>query len=176
MAGGTVSIPMRSLKHNPGRASIPQQYGAMPETTEPEQITLMKRLVELSLGRSQMSAERSYMNAERTLAVWIRTSLALMIFGIAVDRFSLLLRQVPLPRAHGQLSAHQLSGWGGGALIAFGVLMAISCGVRFLAFSIAYRRVHRLPAYHGPYLGPVFAALVALFGIGLLIVLGLFTA
>lgn len=67
----------------------------MPETVEPEQIALMKRLVELSVDRSQMSAERSYMNAERTLAVWIRTALALMVFGIAVARFGLLLRQMP---------------------------------------------------------------------------------
>jgi putative membrane protein len=142
----------------------------MPEPPEPEQITMMKRLVELSLDRSQMSAERSYMNAERTLAVWIRTALALMIFGIAIDRFSLLLRQ------HGRLDANELSSWGGGALIALGVLMAVSCGSRFFAFSVAYRRKHQLPPHHGPYLGPVFAALVALFGIALLVVLKLFTA
>lgn len=141
----------------------------MPETPEPEQIILMKRLVELSLDRSQMSAERSYMNGERTLAVWIRTALALMIFGIAVDRFSLLLQ------GRGHFDANELSSWGGGALIALGVLMAVSSGARFVAFSLAYRRMHRLPPHHGPYLGPVFAALVALFGIGLLVILRVFT-
>lgn len=140
----------------------------MPEKSEPEQITIMKRLVELSLDRTQMSAERCYMNAERTLAVWIRTALALMIFGIAIDRFSLLLRQ------HGHPNAHELSSWGGGALIALGVLMALSCGSRFLTFSIAYRRIHRLPPHHGPYLGPIFAALVVLFGIALLVILSVF--
>jgi putative membrane protein len=148
----------------------------MPETTEPEQITLMKRLVELSVGRSQMSAERTYMNAERTLAVWIRTALALMIFGIAIDRFGLLLRQMPLPPAHAHLSTHDLSSWGGGALIVLGVLMVVSSGARFFVFSVAYRRVHRLPPHHGPYLGPIFAALVALFGIALLVILNAFTA
>ncbi|HEV7135562.1 MAG TPA: DUF202 domain-containing protein [Steroidobacteraceae bacterium] len=142
----------------------------MPETTEPEQIILMRRLVELSLDRTQMSAERSYMNAERTLSVWIRTALALMIFGIAIDRLSLLVR------ARGQLGARELSSWGGGALIALGVVMAVSCGSRFLAYSVAYRRVHGLPPHHGPYLGPIFAALVALFGIALLVVLQAFTA
>ena len=36
----------------------------------------------------------------------------------------------------------------------------------------------RLPTaiHHGPYLGPVFAALVALFGIALLVILNVFTA
>jgi putative membrane protein len=148
----------------------------MPETTEPEQIRIMKRLVELSVDRSQMSAERSYMNAERTLAVWIRTALALMIFGIAVDRFSLLLRQMPASQVHGHLSSNDLSSWGGGALIGLGVLMAVCSGSRFFAFSIAYRRVHQLPPHHGPYLGPVFATLVALFGIALLVILNVFTA
>ncbi|MGH8258306.1 MAG: YidH family protein [Steroidobacteraceae bacterium] len=148
----------------------------MSEANEPEQIVLMKRLVELSAGRSQMSAERTFMNAERTLAVWIRTALALMVFGIAIDRFGLLLRQMPLPQTHGHLSTNDLSSWGGEALIALGVLMAVSSCTRFFIFSIAYRRVHRLPAHHGPYLGPIFAALVALFGIALLVILRVFTA
>ncbi len=148
----------------------------MPETPEPEQITIMRRLVELSLGRSQMSAERTYMNAERTLAVWIRTSLALMIFGIAIDRFSLLLRQMPLRQGHEHLSPNDLSSWGGGALIARGVVMAVTAGLRFFAFSVTYRRVHQFPPHHGPYLGPMFAVLVAIFGIALLVILRVFTS
>jgi len=147
----------------------------MPETNEPEQVLMMRRLVELSLDRSQMSAERTYMNAERTLAVWIRTALALMVFGIAIDRFSLLLRQMPMRSLREQLNPHELSSWGGGALIALGVLMAVSTGLRFLAFSVAYRRVHRLPPHHGPYLGAVFAVLVTLFGIALLVILHVYT-
>lgn len=139
----------------------------MPDT-EPEQITIMKRLVE-------MSAERSYMNAERTLAVWTRTALGSMIFGIALDRFGLILRQMPLPQTHGHLTTHDLSSWGGGALIAFGVVMALTTGARFLAFSVAHRRMHEPPPYHGPYLGPAFALLVALFGIALLVILSVFT-
>jgi putative membrane protein len=139
----------------------------MPDAPEPEQIRLMKRLVE-------MSAERSYMNGERTLSVWIRTALGLMIFGIAVNRFGLMLRQIPLPQSHGHPSPHELSAWGGGALIGLGVLMALSTGTRFLVFAITYRRAHRLPAHHGPYLGPIFAALVALFGIALLVILTVF--
>ncbi|HZT05082.1 MAG TPA: DUF202 domain-containing protein [Steroidobacteraceae bacterium] len=141
----------------------------MSEPAEPQQITIMRRLVE-------MSAERSYMNAERTLAVWIRTALALMIFGIAIDRFGLLLRQMPLAQTHGRVSTHGLSSWGGGALIALGVLMALATGARFLAFAIAHRRIHQPPPYHGPYLGPTFALLVALFGVALLVIVSIFAA
>jgi len=147
----------------------------MAEDTEPEQITLMKRLVQMSGERSQMSSERTFMNAERTLAVWIRTALSLMIFGIAIDRFGLLLRQMPLPQGHGRITPDALSNWGGGVLVALGVLMVVSSGARFVAYAIAYRRVHQLPLRHGPVLGPVFAALVALFGIALLIILIVFT-
>ena len=134
----------------------------------------MKRLVELSQERSQMSSERTFMNAERTLSVWIRTALGLMIFGIAVDRFELILRQLPQAPAHRHIASSGLSTWAGAALIALSVLMAVSTGWRFVLYAIAYRRVWRQPPRHGPYLGPIFAALVALFGIGLLVVVGMF--
>ncbi|HEX5340185.1 MAG TPA: DUF202 domain-containing protein, partial [Gammaproteobacteria bacterium] len=68
----------------------------MTDTHQSEQIALMQKLIELSAERSEMSAERSYMNAERTLSVWLRTALSLMIFGIAIDRFGLMLREAPL--------------------------------------------------------------------------------
>jgi hypothetical protein len=82
----------------------------MPEQTEPDQITLMKRLVELSQERSQMSSERTFMNAERTLSVWIRTALGLMIFGgparrsdrdIAAEHFAnLFMNNMPAMADH----------------------------------------------------------------------------
>ncbi|MGA9853473.1 MAG: DUF202 domain-containing protein [Gammaproteobacteria bacterium] len=128
-----------------------------------EQIQLMQQLVELS-------AERSYQNAERTLSVWIRTALSLMIFGIAIDRFGLLLRQVPWPTSNSHLGSNTLSVWGGGVLIALGVLMVIATGMRFHAYSITYCRHHSVPWHHGPYMASTFAALVAIFGIAMLII------
>jgi len=121
----------------------------------------------MSAHRSEMSAERSYMNTERTLANWTRTALALMVFGIAVDRFGLLLRRLP-----GEpVRAHTLSTWGGAALVALGVLIVLAAGLRFLAYGVEYKHKHRPPKYHGPYLASVFALLVTLFGIALLIVM-----
>ncbi|HET8552068.1 MAG TPA: DUF202 domain-containing protein [Gammaproteobacteria bacterium] len=176
-----------------------------PEQNEPEQLKLMKRMVELAIEqrdlsaertrmsadrstmsadrsrmsadrsrmsaeRSEFSAERSYQNAERTLSVWIRTSLALMIFGIAIDRFGLMLRELPhvLPPAH---YTNDLSAYTGAALVAFGVLMAITTGVRFLAYVAVWHRNHEFPPRHGPYLAPFFALMVSLFGIVLLILM-----
>lgn len=153
----------------------------MPEKNEPEQIVLMQRLVELSIKRtelsaqrSEMSAERSYMNAERTLSVWIRTALALMIFGIAMDRFGLLLHRLPMSRTYDHMHPDTWSAWGGALLVGVGVLMALTTGIRFLAYAVAYRRDHKVPVHHGPYLAPTFALLVVVFGIALLVILLLF--
>ncbi|MGH8274935.1 MAG: YidH family protein [Gammaproteobacteria bacterium] len=148
------------------------------EEKEPEQIKLMKRLVEmsgertkLSAERNEQSAERCYQNTERTLSSWTRTALELMVFGIAIDRFGLLLRKAPQHYFYGHLSADRLSHWGGAALVALGVLMSVTTGIRFLAYALGYRRAHGMPDYHGPYLAPGFTFLVAIFGIILLIVL-----
>lgn len=73
-----------------------------------------------------------------------------MVPGLAIDRFSLLWGQIALPRAPAALSPSQLSSRGGTALIALGVLMVLGTGGRFLAFSIPYRRVHRLPRASRP--------------------------
>lgn len=160
----------------------------MSEDNEPEQIKLTKRLVELAVERTQMSAERtkmaaersefsaerSYMNAERTLSVWVRTALALMIFGIAIDRFGLLLRRLPASSTNAHLYPNELSNWSGLALVVLGVLMVLATGARFLAYAAAYKHQHRLPVHHGPFLAPFFALMVAVFGVGLLVIMFVF--
>lgn len=143
------------------------------------QLELMQRLVQLSVERTQMSAQRSemseqcsYMNAERTLSVWVRTALALMIFGIAIDRLQLLLHQA----LNGQSRfADVLSRWGGVALVALGVLMVIATGLRFLAYAHDWCRRHEPPRHHGPYLAPFFALMVVVFGAALLVGMLIFT-
>jgi putative membrane protein len=140
----------------------------------PEQIVLMQRLVDLSVERtrlseqrSEMSAERSYLNAERTLSVWIRTALAVMVVGIAVDRFGLFLLQNQGERARDATASDVV----GAALVVLGVLIAVVPSVRFARYSSAYCRTHTLPLHHGPFMAPAFAALVALFGVVLLVLL-----
>lgn len=143
------------------------------EENDSEQIALMKRMVDLSIQRTEMSAERNYMNAERTLSVWVRTALALMAFGIAMDRFGLILRHMP-SRA-GSLNPDTLSTWGGMALVCLGMVIALTTGARFLAYVAAYRRNHEVPTHHGPFLGPFFALCVSIFGTALLVLLMAFT-
>ena len=143
----------------------------MPESPEPEQITLMKRVVELAERQTQLadqrtgqSAERSYQNAERTLSVWTRTALALMVVGLTVDRFGLLMHHAPW-----------VSMLGGVLLTALGVFMVVACGLRFRAYAGDYRKEYPWPAKHGPQLAVTFAMLVAAFGVALIVLLIVFT-
>jgi putative membrane protein len=82
---------------------------SMPEH-EPQQIAIMRRLVELS-------AERTYLNSERTLSVWVRTALELMVLGLAVDRFRLIMAELPGDVGRTSAASNALSNWVGIALL-----------------------------------------------------------
>lgn len=141
----------------------------MAEDSHSLQVQVARQLVELSL-------QRSYMNTERTLAVWTRTALSLMIFGIAVDRFGLLMRHPPwhVEDTH-QLLPNSLSTLGGVVLVALGVLILLAAGFRFLAYGRGWYRANPLKvAYHTPWLAFTFTMLMATFGIALLVVLCVF--
>src|SRR5699024_3474979 len=95
-----------------------------------EILNIQKELLKQSDLRTDMSATRSYHNAERTLSVWIRTALSAMIFGLAIDRFGLMLRGV---------SEHPQTLFGhpstpttitGAFLVLFSVIMSLSAGLR----------------------------------------------
>jgi putative membrane protein len=157
-----------------------------PEKEEPQQIMLMRQVVEmaaeqtrLSVERNEQSETRCYHNAERTLSVWVRTALAMMVFGIAIDRFALLLHGLPdgattATSHHTHVLLNSLSTACGMALVALGILMTLTTGIRFLAYARVWRRHHQLPPYHGPYLAPFFALMVAIFGSLLLLIMILF--
>lgn len=137
-----------------------------------EMVALAEKQTVMSAERSEMSETRSYHNAERTLSVWVRTALSLMILGLAVDRFSLLVYRGPNAAhiAHG-VRFDAASSWTGFALVVLGVAVAAATGARFFAYARSWGRSHRFPAHHGPYLGPFFAAMVALFGVVLLVIM-----
>lgn len=133
-----------------------------------EQLSIFRRLIELS-------AERSYLNAERTLSVWVRTALGLMILGLAVDRFGMILFEIT-DRSGGNVhDPDALSNWIGIALVALGIAMAFITGLRFYLYGVAYRRQHQPPDYHHPVLGPFFAVMVMLCGVALLVILAVAT-
>lgn len=107
------------------------------------------------------------MNAERTLSVWLRTALAVMVVGIAIDRFRLFLLEGHTMHT-GQDAASQ---WVGAGLVAFGVIMVVVLAVRFQLYAAAYCRTYKVPRYHGPFVAPAFAVIMAAFGVVLVILL-----
>jgi uncharacterized membrane protein YidH (DUF202 family) len=148
----------------------------MAEEHEAKQVEMMRQMVafaekqtDYSLQRSEMSEVRSYHNAERTLSVWVRTALALMICGLAIDRFGLMVDGSAGP-ARGML-LDRISTWTSIGLVLLGVVMALTTGLRFFAYARAWRRQHRPPPFHGPYLASFFAVMVAICGIVLLAIM-----
>lgn len=135
----------------------------MPEKEIKSQLDGMKELLKLSAQRSQLSAGRSYMNAERTLSVWIRTALASMIFGIAIDRLGLMLDM-------SQLKVINETAWNkptmitGILMVSFSILIALSSGIRFLIFVKEYKKEFQFPPHHTGKLPSFFAFMTTLFG------------
>ncbi|MBS0211743.1 MAG: DUF202 domain-containing protein [Proteobacteria bacterium] len=129
-----------------------------------QQLAAMQVLTELSM-------QRSYMNTERTLAVWTRTALGLMIFGIAVDRFGELMRHPPW-RVSDQaaLWPHLLSLAAGVTLVGLGILILLAAGIRFLLYGLRWQReIRRHVWYHTPWLAFGFAMAMAAVGAALLV-------
>lgn len=114
-----------------------------------------------------LQARVCYMNVDRTLATWTRTSLALVMLGLVVDRFGLLLRNVP---AHvgTRLAPNPISSVGGIALVSLGILIAGAAAIRHQAYRVAWLREYGHDPSFGPWLSVSFAALVVVFGGALL--------
>jgi uncharacterized membrane protein YidH (DUF202 family) len=96
-------------------------------------------------------------------------TLSLMVVGLAIDRFGLLFHGGGAAARGPVLEA--ASAWTSVGLVLLGVIMAFTTGARFFAYARVWTQRHRLPEHHGPNLGPIFAALVALFGILLLAIM-----
>jgi putative membrane protein len=140
----------------------------MTEDSGSRQLELLKFLVEQSSVRLEWSAARSYLNSERTLGILIHTALALMIFGIAIDRFGLFVHRLPWLAAHG---LPDTPSWESVMLISLGVLLALVAGVRYLFFISAYSHNRHMPLRGGAFLPPIFALLFAAYGVALLVVI-----
>lgn len=76
---------------------------------------------------------RVYMAAERTFLAWIRTGIALMVFGFVVARFAVLMVEFGLiarDEASAAGSTRTASHWVGVALVASGILTCLASAVR----------------------------------------------
>jgi putative membrane protein len=79
---------------------------------------------------------------ERTLLAWIRTGIALMAFGFAIERFALFMRQIAAFASTVQLQRSPSLGstWIGASLVALGMLANLLATIRYARVRRAIER------------------------------------
>ena len=73
---------------------------------------------------------RDHLANERTFLAWVRTGAAIVVFGFAIGRFSIALRQLTALQGH---PIHQsgISVWMGATSIVLGVLLVVAGLLRY---------------------------------------------
>lgn len=73
---------------------------------------------------------RDHLANERTFLAWVRTGAAIVVFGFAIGRFSIAMRQLTALEGH-PIRTAGLSVWMGASSIMAGVLLVIAGLVRY---------------------------------------------
>jgi putative membrane protein len=73
---------------------------------------------------------RDHLANERTFLAWVRTSVAIVVFGFAIGRFAIALRQLTELQGHAPKSTG-LSVWMGTISILVGVVMVVAGLARY---------------------------------------------
>ena len=73
---------------------------------------------------------RDHLANERTFLAWVRTAVAIVVFGFAIGRFSIAMRQLTALSGH-PLHTGGLSVWMGASSILAGVALVIAGLVRY---------------------------------------------
>jgi putative membrane protein len=73
---------------------------------------------------------RDHLANERTFLAWVRTSVAVVVFGFAIGRFAIAMRQLTAFQGHASKTTG-LSVWMGMSSILAGVIMAVAGLVRY---------------------------------------------
>jgi putative membrane protein len=73
---------------------------------------------------------RDHLANERTFLAWVRTAAAIVVFGFAIGRFSIAIRQLTLLQGH-PIHTAGFSVWMGAISIVAGVALAVAGLVRY---------------------------------------------
>jgi putative membrane protein len=73
---------------------------------------------------------RDHLANERTFLAWVRTSVAIVVFGFAIGRFAIAMRQLTEFQGHGSKTTG-FSVWMGMSSILAGVVMAVAGLARY---------------------------------------------
>jgi len=75
---------------------------------------------------------RDHLANERTFLAWVRTGAAIVVFGFAIGRFSIALRQLTALQGH-PVHRSGLSVWMGATSIVLGVILVVAGLFRYRA-------------------------------------------
>lgn len=81
-------------------------------------------------SESNPNRARDHLANERTFLAWVRTGAAIVVFGFAIGRFSIALRQLTALQGH-PVHRSGLSVWMGATSIILGVLLVVGGLVRY---------------------------------------------
>jgi putative membrane protein len=82
------------------------------------------------LDQTNPNRARDHLANERTFLAWVRTGAAIVVFGFAIGRFSIAMRQLTAFEGH-PIRTAGLSVWMGSGSIVAGVLMVVAGLVRY---------------------------------------------
>jgi putative membrane protein len=91
---------------------------------------MLRRFTEGYLGETNPNRARDHLANERTFLAWVRTGAAIVVFGFAIGRFSIAMRQLTAFEGH-PIRTAGLSVWMGAASIVAGVLLVVAGLVRY---------------------------------------------
>src|ERR1700758_3352046 len=106
---------------------------------------------------------RDHLANERTFLAWMRTGIAVVVFGFAIGRFAIAMRQLTEMEGHGQRTAG-LSVWMGMSSIIAGVVMVVAGLLRYHKTKTQLDAGRFQPA---GFLVDLVTILTVLFGLGL---------
>jgi putative membrane protein len=75
--------------------------------------------------KSNPNRARDHLANERTFLAWVRTGAAIVVFGFAIGRFSIALRQLTALQGH-PVQRTGISVWMGATSIILGVLLVVA--------------------------------------------------
>src|ERR1700680_4893194 len=83
-----------------------------------------------SASRENPNRARDHLANERTFLAWVRTSVAVVVFGFAIGRFAIAMRQLTEFQSHASKTTG-LSVWMGMSAILAGVVMMVAGLARY---------------------------------------------
>ncbi len=90
----------------------------------------MERPARVLMENPNPNRARDHLANERTFLAWVRTGAAIVVFGFAIGRFSLAMRQLTALQGHPVRTAG-LSVWMGSGTIVAGVLLVVAGLLRY---------------------------------------------